>query len=132
VEVLAWCAASSTSSADRNEPEELSGRLVHHRRPGRRDQGRDQDVRIEDGAHSAPSSTRLVLRLDGECERLLLVEVVALPEPVEQIEAELAPQRLFDHLAVALAGARTSKLGRLRGGCDRLSIQPWLKPNEAT
>src|SRR5581483_954806 len=59
------------------------------RRPGRGEQGRDQDVRIEDGAHSAPSPTRLVLCLDGKCKRLLFVEVVALPEAVQQVEAEL-------------------------------------------
>jgi hypothetical protein len=79
------------------------------RRPGRGEQGRDEDVRIEDGAHSAPSPMRRVLRLDGELERLLLVEVVALQEPVERVEAELAPQRLLDQLAVALAGARADR-----------------------
>jgi 2-methylcitrate dehydratase PrpD len=59
---------------------------------------------------------RRVLRLDGELERLLLVEVVALQEPVERVEAELARQRLLDQLAVALAGARA---GRRPGAAAR-------------
>ena len=42
-----------------------------------------------------------MLRLNGERCRIRLLEPVALPEALEQIETELASQRLLDHLAVA-------------------------------
>jgi len=45
-----------------------------------------------------------VLGLDGEVDGLLLAEIVAGPEPVEKVEAELASQRLLDHLAVGSSG----------------------------
>src|ERR1019366_3181843 len=47
------------------------------RRSAAREQGGYEDVRVEDGAHSAPAAPRRVLGLDSECERLFLAEVVA-------------------------------------------------------
>ena len=66
--------------------------------------------RIENRAHSAPGASRLVLCLDGERDGLVFRQVVALPEPVEQVEAELASQHLLDHLAVALPRPRAAHL----------------------
>ena len=84
--------------------DELSGRAA------RREEGGDEDVRVEDDAHSAPTSPRLVLGLDGERCGLLFAHVVAVPQPLEQVEAELTPQRCLDHRAVAFAGARPADL----------------------
>ena len=42
-----------------------------------------------------------MLRLNCKRRRIRLIEPVALPETLEQIETELAPQCLLDHLAVA-------------------------------
>jgi hypothetical protein len=53
-----------------------------------------------------------VLRFDGERERLVLTDVVALPETLEQVEAELATQRVLDHFAVTLASASAANLHR--------------------
>jgi hypothetical protein len=41
-----------------------------------------------------------MLRLNRERHRIRLIEPVAPPETLEQIETELASQRLLDHLAV--------------------------------
>jgi hypothetical protein len=46
-----------------------------------------------------------MLSLDSERSRLFLGQIVSLPESLEQIEPELAPERLLDDLAIALAGA---------------------------
>ena len=45
--------------------------------------------------------SRFVLGLDGEFQRVVLADVVALPEPLEEVEAELTSQRFLDHFAVA-------------------------------
>jgi hypothetical protein len=52
----------------------------------------------------------LVLGLDRELQRRALVEVYSLPQPLEEIESELAPERFLDHLAVALAEPRRPDL----------------------
>ena len=52
---------------------------------------------------SALEATAGALRLDRALGRLGLVEVVAGPQPIEQLETESAPQRFLDHLAVTLA-----------------------------
>jgi hypothetical protein len=46
-----------------------------------------------------------VLLLDRETRRLVLREIRLGPDPFEQLEAEIAPQRLLDHLAVTAARA---------------------------
>ena len=77
--------------------------------PGRQDGG-DQDVRVEDGAHSALRRACLVLRFDGQLVRLVRREIVAGPEAVQKVEAELAPECVLDDLAVALPTARGADL----------------------
>jgi hypothetical protein len=42
-----------------------------------------------------------MLSLHGEADRLVLGEIGRIPDPFEQIEAEIAPKRLLDHVAVA-------------------------------
>jgi hypothetical protein len=51
-----------------------------------------------------------VLLLDGEIQRLVLSQVRLGPDPLEELQAEIAPQRLLDDLAVA--ATRTSRLTR--------------------
>ena len=75
----------------------------------------DGNVRVEDGAHSAAAGPCLVLGLDGELEGLPLAQIVSLPQTVQQVETELAAQRLFDHLAVALPDPRSAHLDRTQG-----------------
>ncbi len=82
------------------------------RRPARGEQSRNENVDVEDSSHSAPTTPSLVLSLDGERGSLFLGQIVPSPKSVEQIESELAPERLFDDLAVALAGPRTANLDR--------------------
>jgi hypothetical protein len=82
------------------------------RRPARGEQSRNQNVGVEDGSHSAPTTPSLVLSLDSESGRFFLGQIVPSPESVEQIESELVPERLFDDFAVALAGPRTADLDR--------------------
>ena len=72
--------------------------------------GRDQDVRVENRPHSAQTPPRRVLCLDGGRVCLLRRQVVALPEPGEKVEPELAPECLLDDLAVAPARARPMNL----------------------
>jgi diadenosine tetraphosphate (Ap4A) HIT family hydrolase len=59
-----------------------------------------------------------VLRLDGEPRRLALIEVGGRPDPLEQVETEIAPQRFLDHLAVAPPGterrARDRQIWRVK------------------
>jgi hypothetical protein len=50
-----------------------------------------------------------VLSLDRERQCLLLAGVLVLPKTLEHVEAELAPQRLFDYLAIALSPHPTDK-----------------------
>jgi hypothetical protein len=60
------------------------------------------DVGVQNGAH-------------GQRARRLsccFAQPVALPEALEQIEPEVAPQRLLDHLAVAPAAAGRTDLDR--------------------
>jgi hypothetical protein len=49
-----------------------------------RKDGRDENVRVEDNPHALGASG-LVLRLDCELHRLVLVEVCRLPDAVEQL-----------------------------------------------
>lgn len=53
-----------------------------------------------------------MLRLDCEPQRTLLAEIVALPQTLEQIEAELPPKRFLDHFAVAFTRACAPNLDR--------------------
>jgi len=46
-----------------------------------------------------------VLRLDRAAQRLVLAEVGVFPGALEQVEAEISAERLFDHLAIAPADA---------------------------
>jgi hypothetical protein len=59
-----------------------------------------------------------VLGLDREPDCLLLVQVVALPEPLEEVEAKLTAQRSLDDLAIALTGARAEGCAPRRVGLD--------------
>ena len=52
------------------------------------------------------------LRLDRECERLLLSRIVALPQAIKQVEPEFPTKSLLDHFAVSLARARAADLDR--------------------
>ena len=79
--------------------DELCGRAAGGEQSG------NEDVGVEDSAHSAPARPRLVLRLDRERERLVLANLVSLPKAGEQVETELATECFLDYLAVALAGA---------------------------
>ena len=59
---------------------------------------------LRDGAHRrlpTPTADR-VLRLDGERGRFLLAQLVAGPQPIEQVEPQVPAQHLFDDLAVTL------------------------------
>jgi hypothetical protein len=51
-----------------------------------------------------------VLRLDGECNSGGLVEVIASPQSVEELETEISPECFLDHLAVALTGSGRAHL----------------------
>jgi hypothetical protein len=44
-----------------------------------------------------------VLRFDGEFGRFTFAELISVPQLLEQVEAEIPAQRLFDHLTIALA-----------------------------
>ena len=58
------------------------------RRPVRCQQGRDDDVGVEDRPQgSALGAPSVVLCLDGQLHRLSLLEVVASPQPVEEVQA---------------------------------------------
>jgi hypothetical protein len=46
-----------------------------------------------------------VLSLDSESEGLVLLELARLPRAFEEVEPEVAPEGLFDHIAVAPAAA---------------------------
>ncbi len=106
------------------------------RRPARREHSRVENVGVEDSSHSAPTTPSLVLSLDGERSRLFLGQIVPSPDSVEQIESELAPERLLDDFTVALAYAgranRPERLtsrssGRPRtaaAGVDRRTLGP--------
>jgi hypothetical protein len=44
-----------------------------------------------------------VLRFDGEVDRFVFVQLISLPQLLEQVEAEVPTKRLFDYLTIALA-----------------------------
>lgn len=76
------------------------------RRPVRCQQGRDDDVGVEDRPHgSALGAPSVVLSLDGQLHSLSLLEVAASPQPVEEVQAKVAPDCRLDHRAVALPSA---------------------------
>src|SRR5205807_1359856 len=52
------------------------------------------------------------LSLEGESERVVLGHVVARPQPVEQVEPEVATERLLDDFAVSFARPRRADLHR--------------------
>jgi len=74
------------------------------RRACPRDQGRDEDVGVEDDAHPLGRAA-LMLSLHGEADCLVFGEIGSIPDPFEQIEAEIATKRLLDHVAVTAAAA---------------------------
>lgn len=80
------------------------------RRTAPGEKSRDEDVRVEDGAHSATWPSRFVLSLDGDRRRLVLGQIVVMPEAFEQVESELAPKSLLDDLTVTFAAARRPNL----------------------
>lgn len=53
-----------------------------------------------------------MLSLDGKRNRLLFGKRRPSPEPVEQVESELAPQGVLDDLTVALSGSGRAHLYR--------------------
>jgi hypothetical protein len=53
-----------------------------------------------------------VLGSNGERNRLVLSETTPTPNPFQQIQAEIAPQRFLDDLAVTLAHAGSPDLHR--------------------
>jgi hypothetical protein len=76
------------------------------RRAAPREKCRNQDVGVEQSPH-ALGVPGFVLRLDCEPQCLVLLEVSGRPDPLEQVEAEVAAKRLLDHLAVSTAGSRS-------------------------
>ena len=53
---------------------------------------------------SAPLAPGGVLGLDGQVHCLLLRQIIAGPQTIEQVETEVLAQGLLDDLTVALAG----------------------------
>ena len=107
------CSLQLSEQSSRDHDFEVAGEPAGDdlsRRAPAREQRRDENVRIEDGSHSAPAPACLVLSLHREFERLLLAEILALPQPLEEIESEVSTERLFDHLAVTLASTRSTHL----------------------
>jgi hypothetical protein len=47
-----------------------------------------------------------VLGFNGKRRRVVFRQLALCPQAVEQVEAELPPKRVFDHLAIPLASAR--------------------------
>src|SRR2546430_16624717 len=74
------------------------------RRTCSRDQSGDKNVCVEDRPHALLAPC-LVLRVDSNAERLVLVEVGRVPHALEQVKPEIPPERLLDHIAVATAAA---------------------------
>ena len=74
------------------------------RRAYPRDERGDENVGVENRPHALLAPC-LVLRLDSNAERLVLVEVGAFPNALEQIEPKIPPERFLDHVAVATATA---------------------------
>lgn len=89
-----------------NELEVAAKPALHHLRrgAGRRKHSGDQNVDVDNGAHLR-ATARGSLCFQSEVDRRLLIEAVLAPQTVEQIEAEVASQGLFNDLAVALAQA---------------------------
>ena len=76
---VVWCGSGARGSAVAADTSTTGG-----------EQGGDEDVAAEDGAHSALARPRLVLCFDGERQHLVLTAVGTLREALEQVEAELA------------------------------------------
>ena len=66
-----------------------------------------------------------MLRFDGEIEGVALAELVASPEPFEQVEAELVTQRFFDDRALSL----TRPGGAGLHGPQYLGVESHCRPN---
>jgi hypothetical protein len=75
------------------------------RRAAPREQRRDKDIDVQDDTH-ALRAPRIMLRLDGDARRLVLVKFGRLPDPLEQVEPEVAPKRFFYDVAVSAPGPR--------------------------
>src|SRR5258708_27106371 len=64
----------------------------------------DEHVDVEHSPQLASAaSPRCLLSLEGEFHRLILAERILRPQPVEELETQVPPERFFDDLAVALA-----------------------------
>src|SRR6266540_3525381 len=53
-----------------------------------------------------PPPTRRVDLRNGQLHRLLLAQVAARPDPLEEVESQVPAERGLDHLRVPLVGAR--------------------------
>jgi hypothetical protein len=99
----------------RDDQREIAGEPARDDLRGRSALGEDrgdEDVGVEDGAHSAAAGACLVLGLDRKLKRLPLAEIVSFPQALQQVKTEFAAQGLFDHLAIALPGPRCAYLDR--------------------
>ncbi len=79
----------------------LPGQQEASRCAGRGEEGGDDDVRVEDGAQRSRPRPGRVLRFHSERDGLLLGKLAVLPQPLEQVQAKLAPECVLDDGAVA-------------------------------
>src|SRR5258708_39338313 len=64
----------------------------------------DEHVDVEHNPQLASgASPRCLLSLEGEFHRLILAERILRPQPVEELETKVPPERFLNDLAVALA-----------------------------
>jgi hypothetical protein len=82
------------------------------RRSGRGEQRSDENVGVESGPHSARPAASLVLSLDGKRRRFVFPQIALLPKALEDVEPELAPERLLDDLAVTPTGSSAADFHR--------------------
>jgi hypothetical protein len=68
------------------------------------DQSGDENVGVEDRPHALRAPC-LMLCLDSDAERLILVKVAGRPDALEEIEPEIPSKRFLDHVAIATAAA---------------------------
>src|SRR5262245_14017236 len=73
-------------------------------RAGARKQARNENVRVENRTHASAPASRPSLCFECQSRCLVFGEVIALPETIEQVESQLAPKRLLNHLTIALTG----------------------------
>jgi len=89
----------------------LPGLQQPGRGTSRREQSRDDDVGVENGAQltAAPAPGR-VLGLDGELAGFFFGKLVSLPKLLQQVEPQIPAQSLLDYRTVALARPGGSNL----------------------